>query len=81
MAAITGQIGDNGGGGGEFEVWGIFVDYRSTLLMEMGLLHNYFGIFPIHVEKYYICMEGSMQGEIEMNISPGGGGAGSLARF
>ena len=51
--------------------------------MKMGLIHNYFGIFSMHSEKYYFCMERSMQGDIEstqskietsikMNIPDGG---------
>ena len=48
---------------------------RGILLMETGLLHDYFGNFSMQGENYYFCMEGSMQGEtepmpgeIEMNI-------------
>ena len=33
--------------------------------METGLLHDYFGNFSTRGERYYFCMEGSMQGEIE----------------
>ena len=36
--------------------------------MEMGLIHDYFGNFSMRGERYYICMEGSTQGEIEMNL-------------
>ena len=43
--------------------------------METGLLHDFFGIFSMQGEKYYFCMEASLQdeiepmwGEIEMNI-------------
>ena len=35
--------------------------WKVTLLMETGLLHDFLGIF----EKYYFCMEGSTQDEIE----------------
>ena len=59
--------------------------------METGLLRDYFGIFSMHGEKYYFCMEGSMQGEIEptegeieMNFQtnvPAGGGLRGLARL
>ena len=41
------------------------VTCRGTLLMEIKLLHNYFWIFSMHGEKYYFCVEGAMQGEIE----------------
>ena len=33
--------------------------------METGLLHNYFGNFSTSDERYYFCMKGSMQDEIE----------------
>ena len=46
---------------GEFEVWGILGD-SGTLLMEMGLLHDYSGIYSMPGEKYYFCSEGSMKG-------------------
>ena len=39
--------------------------------MEMGLLHDYFGNFSTQGERYYFCMEGSMRGEIEMNLRNG----------
>ena len=39
--------------------------HRGTLLMKIGLLHDYFGIFFMHGKKYYFCMDRSMQGEIE----------------
>ena len=44
----------------------------------MGLLHDYFGNFSTQGERYYFCMEGSMRGEIEMNLRNGrwGGGGG-----
>ena len=45
--------------------------------METGLLHNYFGKYPIWSEKYYFCMEGSMWGEIETNHGNRGVGWGS----
>ena len=56
--------------------------------METGLLHDFFGNFSTRGEKYYFCMKGSMQDEIEpmhgkietnietdieMNIPAGGG--------
>ena len=43
------------------------VAHRGTLLVEMGLLHDYFDFFFVHGEKYYFCLEGSMQGEIKPN--------------
>ena len=33
--------------------------------MELGLLHDFFGNFSMHGERYYFYDEGSMQGEIE----------------
>ena len=38
---------------------------RVTSLMEMGLLPDFFGNFSMRGERYYFCMEESMQGEIE----------------
>ena len=43
---------------------------RGTLLVEMRLLHDYFGNFTMQDEKYYFTpgeIE-PMQGEIEMNL-------------
>ena len=76
----------------KFHFW-----WRGPLLtildqLILGLLHDYFWIFSIHGEKYYFCMEGSMQGEIEptqgeiemsieTNIPAGGGVWGGLARL
>ena len=44
---------------------------RGTLLMETGLLHDYFGNFSTWGERYYItwCEVEPTQGEIEMNIA------------
>ena len=59
------------------------VTRRGHLLMETGLLHDYFGNFSMWSERYYFLVEGStwgeiepMQGEIEMNLRNGrlGGG-------
>ena len=36
--------------------------------MESGLFRDFFGNFSTRGERYYFCMEGSMQGEIETNI-------------
>ena len=55
-------MGDNGG---NLKLVAYLVTCRGNLLMEMGLLHNYVQIFLMHGEKYYFCMEGSMQSEIE----------------
>ena len=49
---------------------------RVTLLMETGLLHNYFGNFSTRGERYYFT-RGEIEptrGEIETNIGEGGGG-------
>ena len=46
------------------------VTRRGTLLMETGLLHDYFGIFSTRGERCYF-MQGEIkptQGEIETNI-------------
>ena len=43
----------------------ILVTRRGTLLMETGLLHDYFGNLSMRGERYYFCVEGSTQGEIE----------------
>ena len=40
----------------------------DTLLMETGLLHDYFGNFSTQGERYYFYVEGSMRGEIEMKL-------------
>ena len=44
--------------------------------METGLLHDYFGNFSTRGERYYYCMEGRKQGEIETNIEMNMGGGG-----
>ena len=51
------------------------VTFRFTLLMETGLLHDYFGNFSMQGKKFYFHVEVSipgeiepMQGEIDMNI-------------
>ena len=36
--------------------------------MEMGLFHDCFGNFSMRGERYYFCVEGSMQGEIECEV-------------
>ena len=38
---------------------------RVNLLIEIGLLHDYYGNFSMQGERYYFHMEGSTQGEIE----------------
>ena len=59
----------------------IIRDSYSTLLMEMGLLHDYFGNYSTRGEKYYFRAEVSMPGEIkpmlgkiEMNLGRWGQG-------
>ena len=37
---------------------------RGTLLMELVLLRHYFGNFSTRGQKYYFCLEWSMQGEM-----------------
>ena len=39
----------------------LLVTRRGTLLMESGLLHDYFGNFSTWGERYYFCMEGAHQ--------------------
>ena len=49
---------------------------RGTLLMEMGLLHDYFGNLSTRGERYYFT-PGEIkptQGELETNIGGAGGG-------
>ena len=41
------------------------VTRRGTLLMETGLLHDYFENFSIQGKRYYFHVEGSMRSEIE----------------
>ena len=41
----------------------LLVTRKGTLLMESGLLHDYFGNFSTRGERYYFCMEGSMWDE------------------
>ena len=42
----------------------IFGDVWSTLLMETGLLHEYFGNFSMQGKKYYFDMQKSIQGSV-----------------
>ena len=49
----------------ELTIVQLLVTIRDTLLMETGLLHDYFGNFSMRGEKDYFHVEENMKGEIE----------------